>query len=119
MLKKRLNSFRFAIAGIASLVGSQPNARIHLLATVLVIAAGFYFELSKIEWCLVALAITIVFAAEAFNTALEHLTDLVSPDFHPLAGKAKDVAAGAVLIVSIGALAVGALVFLPKIIAVF
>lgn len=118
MLKKRLNSFRFAFAGIASLVGSQPNARIHLLATALVIFAGFYFDLSKNEWCIVALAVAFVFAAEAFNTALEHLTDLVSPDYHPLAGKAKDVAAGAVLFAAIGAAAVGILVFLPKIMAV-
>jgi diacylglycerol kinase len=115
MLRKRLNSFRYAFAGIASLLGSQPNARIHLLATGLVIAAGFYFGLSKTEWCLVVLAITSVFAAEAFNTALEHLTDLVSPDYHPLAGKAKDVAAGAVLFAAMGAAVVGVLVFLPKI----
>ena len=118
MLKKRLNSFRYAFAGIASLLGSQPNARIHLLATAFAIAAGFYFGLSKTEWCLVVLAITSVFAAEAFNTALEHLTDLVSPDYHPLAGKAKDVAAGAVLFAAIGAASVGVLVFLPKIMAV-
>lgn len=118
MLIKRLNSFRYALAGIADLLGSQPNARIHLLATALVIAAGLYFGLSKNEWCLVVLAIASVFAAEAFNTALEHLTDLVSPDYHPLAGKAKDVAAGAVLFAAIGAAVVGVLVFLPKIMTI-
>ncbi len=107
------------MAGIASLVRSQANARIHLLAAVLVVLAGFYFGLNRTEWCLIALSIAVVFAAEGFNTALEHLTDLVSPDHHPLAGKAKDVAAGAVLLAAIGAAAVGALVFLPKISSLF
>jgi diacylglycerol kinase len=115
MLKKRLNSFRYAFAGIADLVGSQPNAKIHLLAAVVVVCAGFYLEIDRMEWCLVALAIAFVLAAEAFNTALEHLTDLVSPSHHPLAGRAKDVAAAAVLLAAIGAATVGVLVFLPKI----
>ena len=117
MLKKRLNSFRCAMAGIASLLASQANAKIHLLAAVLVILAGFYFGLNRTEWCLIALSIAVVLAAEGFNTALEHLTDLVSPNQHPLAGKAKDVAAGAVLLAALGATAVGLLVFLPKIMA--
>jgi diacylglycerol kinase len=112
MLKKRLNSFRYAIAGIVSMVGSQPN-----VVAVLVVGAGFYFDLTRNEWCLVSLAITTVLAAEGFNTALEHLTDLVSPEHHPLAGKTKDVAAGAVLLAALGAAAVGLLVFLPKILA--
>ncbi len=118
MLKKRVNSFRYAIAGIASLISSQANAKIHLLAAVLTVVAGFYFEIDRTEWCLVVLAITSVFAAEGFNTALEHLTDLVSPAHHPLAGKAKDVAAGAVLFTAIGAAVVGILIFLPKILGI-
>ena len=117
MLKKRLNSFRYAMAGIVSMVGSQVNVKLHLFAAAFVMLAGWYFDLSKTEWCLVALAIAFVLVAEAFNTALEHLTDLVSPGHHPLAGKAKDVAAGAVLLAAIGATAVGLLVFLPKILA--
>ncbi|MBI5916289.1 MAG: diacylglycerol kinase family protein [Bacteroidetes bacterium] len=115
MLKKRLNSFRYAWAGIASLISSQANARIHLAAAGFVVAAGCYFELDKTEWCIVALTIAFVFVAESFNTALEHLTDLVSPQQHPLAGKAKDVAAGAVLVAAIGAVIVGLLIFLPKV----
>lgn len=118
MLKKRVNSFRYAIAGIANLISSQANAKIHLLAAVVAIAAGFYFEIDRTEWCLVVLAITSVFAAEGFNTALEHLTDLVSPAHHPLAGKAKDVAAGAVLFAAIGAAVVGILIFFPKILGI-
>ncbi len=117
MLKKRLNSFRYAFAGIADMVRTQANVKIHLFATVLVIIAGCYFDLNRTEWCLVTLAFSSVLAAEAFNTALEYLTDLVSPGHHPLAGKAKDVAAGAVLLAAIGAAVVGLLVFLPKIMA--
>ncbi|MCU0346254.1 MAG: diacylglycerol kinase family protein [Saprospiraceae bacterium] len=119
MLKKRLNSFRYAFAGIADLVSSHPNAKIHLVAATATVAAGFFFHLNKTEWCLVALSIAAVLAAEGFNSALEYLTDLVSPNHHPLAGKAKDMAAGAVLLVAIGAAVVGLLVFLPKAAALF
>lgn len=119
MLKKRLNSFRYAFAGLGELLRTQPNARIHLLATCAVLAAGFYFGISKVEWCLAILAIAMVFSAEAFNTAIENLTDLASPNYHPLAGKAKDVAAAAVLIAAIGAAAVGLVIFLPKILGLF
>lgn len=118
MLKKRVNSFRYAIAGIVNLISSQANARIHLLVAVLVVAAGFYLEIDRTEWCLVSMAITSVLAAEGFNTALEYLTDLVSPSHHPLAGKAKDVAAGAVLFTAIGAATVGVLIFFPKILGI-
>lgn len=114
MLMKRLNSLRYALAGLGYLVRTQPNARIHLLAAAGVLAAGWFFEISATEWCLVALCIAAVLAAEAFNTALEELTNLASPDFHPLAGRAKDTAAAAVLLVSLGAAAVGTIVFLPK-----
>ncbi|MCC6726587.1 MAG: diacylglycerol kinase family protein [Saprospiraceae bacterium] len=118
MLKKRLNSFRFAFAGIGELVASQTNAKIHLVAATLAVVAGFLLQINRTEWCAIVFAIAMVLAAEAFNTALEHLTDLVSPQYHPLAGKAKDVAAGAVLLTAIGAAAVGLLIFLPKILAI-
>ncbi len=115
MLNKRLDSFRFALKGIALLFRSQINARIHLAATLLVAGAGLFFRLSGLEWCVIALCIAMVLVAEAFNTALEQLTDLVSPGHHPLAGKAKDLAAGAVLLAALGAAAAGAIIFLPKI----
>ncbi len=115
MLRQRLNSFKYAFAGITELIRSQPNMTIHLAVAVLVIAAGFFFSISTTEWCLVIIASMAVMSAEAFNTSLEYLTDLVSPDYHPLAGKVKDVAAGGVLITAIGAAFIGILVFLPKI----
>lgn len=114
MFKERLASFKYAFKGLADLFRSQPNARIHLLATFVVSIAGFYYHISAIEWCLVLLAIAMVISAEGFNTAIEYLTDLVSPDYHPLAGKTKDVAAAAVLVCAIGAVLVGLLIFLPK-----
>ncbi len=117
MIKKRLLSFKYAFRGILDLFLSHPNARIHLLATLAVVAAGFYFGLSAGEWALIVLAISCVLAAEAFNSALEYLTDLTSPQQNPLAGKAKDIAAGAVLILAIGAVVIGCLVFIPRVMA--
>ncbi|MDP1717217.1 MAG: diacylglycerol kinase family protein [Burkholderiales bacterium] len=114
-LSGRLHSFVYAIRGLATLVASQHNARIHALATILVIAAGLLFRLTSAEWGLIVLAITCVWVAEALNTAIEFLVDLVSPDTRPLAAKAKDVAAGAVLVAATGAVIIGVLVFGPKI----
>jgi len=119
MLRKRIASFGYAFKGLATLIVSQPNARIHLLATLLVLSAGSYFDLQRWEWVSIVLAVALVLAAEAVNTALEFLTDLVSPDYHRLAGKAKDVAAAAVLLAAIGAACVGILIFLPYVVALF
>ncbi len=118
MLKKRLNSFAYAFAGIVSLFRSEANAKIHLVAAILVLIAGFFFEISTVEWCIVALCIALVFSAEALNTAVEKLTDLVTEDYHPLAKNAKDIAAGAVLIIAIGAATAGLLIFLPKLLKI-
>ena len=113
MLKARLDSFRYAFKGIADLIRHTPNARIHLFVTLCVLIAGFFFGITRIEWCMIILCIALVFAAEAANTAIEYLTDLVSPEYHPLAGKTKDVAAAAVLLAAIGAAIVGMLIFVP------
>lgn len=113
-MKDRLNSFKYAFAGIRDLFINTPNARIHLFMAIAVGICGFIFQISITEWCLCILCIALVLAAEAFNSSIEYLTDLVSPDYHELAGKTKDVAAGAVLLISIGAAAVGLIIFLPK-----
>jgi diacylglycerol kinase len=113
----RLASFGYAGRGLVTLLASQPNARIHAVATLLVIGAGFWCGLARLEWCAVIAAIGLVWIAEGLNTALEFLTDLVSPEHHPLAEKAKDVAAGAVLAASIAAVAIGAIIFLPRLAA--
>jgi diacylglycerol kinase (ATP) len=118
-LRKRADSFRFALQGLTDMLRSQPNARIHVAVAAAVAVAGFFFRISRTEWIAVVICIVLVFALEAVNTALEYLTDLVSPDFHPLAGKAKDVAAAAVFFVALGAFVVGLIIFLPKIVTLF
>lgn len=112
-LRNRISSFRCAFKGLSDLIRHQPNARIHLLAAVIVVVLGFYCHISRMEWVALSICITLVLALEALNTALEYLTDLVSPEFHPLAGKVKDVAAAAVLLVAVGAVVVGLLIFIP------
>jgi diacylglycerol kinase (ATP) len=110
-------SFRCAGAGVWFLVKTQPNAQIHLAATVLAVGAGCFFRIDRLEWCFLAFAITAVWVAEALNTVLELFLDAVHPEHNPLIGRAKDVAAGAVLLAAVGAVVVGLLVFAPRILA--
>ncbi len=114
-IRRRINSFRFAFRGLADVVRSQPNARIHLLAAIAAAATAIWLQVSAIEWVALVVCIAGVLALEAANTAIEHLTDLVSPDFHPLAGKAKDAAAAAVLVMALGAAIVGMVIFGPRV----
>src|SRR5437870_4191272 len=109
----RIRSFSFAIHGIAIMLRSQHNAWIHAAATIAVIIAGASLKITRTDWCWIVLAIVAVWTAEALNTALEFLTDVASPDFHPIAGQAKDVAAGAVLIAAIGSVIIAVLVLGP------
>ena len=88
--------------------------RFHLFAAVVVIVAGLFFDISITEWCMLILSMGAVITAELINTAFEQLVNLVSPQQHTIAGRVKDVAAGAVLIISIAAAIVGLMVFLPK-----
>jgi diacylglycerol kinase (ATP) len=113
----RLRSFRCAGNGIGVMLRSQHNAWIHAAATVAVCVVGFATGLSRSEWCWIVLAIVAVWTAEALNTALELLTDVASPAFHPVAGRAKDVAAGAVLISALGSVAIGAIILGPRVVA--
>lgn len=112
-LAGRLQSFRYAARGIRLMLQSQHNAWLHAIASCAVGIIGGLFVLSAAEWCWIVLAIMAVWSAEALNTALEFLADVASPEFHPLVGKAKDVAAGAVLIAAAGALIIGILVLGP------
>ncbi|HOI42744.1 MAG TPA: diacylglycerol kinase family protein [Elusimicrobiales bacterium] len=112
-MRKRLLSFGYAFRGIGHAC-SEPNFRIHLAAALAASALGYWLELPAAEWCAVLLCFAAVMSAEAMNSAVEKLTDLVSPGQHELAGKAKDLAAGAVLISALMAAAVGCIVFLPK-----
>ena len=116
-LNGRLRSFGHAFRGLKVLVQTQHNAGIHAVATVLVVVAGVACGISRAEGALIALAVVCVWTTEALNTAVESLVDLTSPEQHPLAGKAKDIAAGAVLVAAIGSVVVGVLVFGPYLLA--
>jgi diacylglycerol kinase len=109
----RIRSMKCAMTGIRVLISTQQNARIHIVITIIVTAFGIFLGLSKSDWCWIILAIILVWVTEALNTSFEFLTDIVSPTFHPLAEKAKDIAAAAVLIAAIGSILIGFLVFGP------
>ena len=110
----RLRSFKDAFRGLAVLVATQPNARVHAALTIAALALGWWLALAKTEWLFLVMAIGLVWVAEGFNTAIEFLVDMVSPEMDPRAGRVKDVAAGAVLAAAVTAIAVGALIFFPK-----
>lgn len=112
----RLKSLAHALRGVDDIVRTQPNARLHLLAATLVCATGVYFGLGRAEWLWISVAIVLVWSAEAFNTALEQLADALHPALHPGIGRAKDVAAAAVLIAALGAVVIGLLVFVPHLV---
>jgi len=113
-LKARSLSFKYAFRGIVEVLRSQHNAWIHLIAACLVVFAGFWFNVSQSEWIAIIISIGMVFSAEAFNTAIELLVDKISPHYDEVAGKVKDVAAGAVLFAAIAAATVGIIIFVPK-----
>ena len=112
-MSKFLTGFKFACDGARYLFRSQLNARVHLAIALAVVLAGFLFGITATEWCLIVLCIALVFAAEALNTAIEALADATHPEQHPLIGRAKDVAAAAVLICATGSAVIGAIIFLP------
>jgi len=117
--KQRAASFRYAGKGIRTLFLTAHNARIHAVAALMVILAGWILNLSVMEWVSIIICIGMVISAEALNSAVEALSDRISLEKHPLIGQAKDLAAAAVLILAVAAAIVGLLIFIPKIIIVF
>lgn len=118
-LKQRAFSFTHAFRGIGTLLRTQHNALIHLFATAAVVISGLLFKISLQEWGMLVISIVIVWVAEALNTAIEFAADAVTLEWDELIGKAKDVAASAVLVAAVGAALVGCIVFLPYIIRLF
>ncbi|QHT67618.1 diacylglycerol kinase family protein [Rhodocytophaga rosea] len=114
-LIKTIKSFRFAFHGLYLVLRFENNTRFHLFASLAVIGAGFMVEFSVVEWAIILTQIGLVWTAEVFNTAIEKIVDLVSPEFNPKAGAIKDIAAAAVLVTSIMAAIIGLLVFGNKI----
>ncbi len=116
LIKDRLKSFSYAFQGFKVLIGNEHNARIHIFAAIIAIIAGIALKISSLEWIIVIVSISLVLAAEAFNSALEYLCNFVSPQYHELIKKIKDLSALAVLFIAIAAFASGLIIFLPKII---
>lgn len=111
-----LDSLRHALRGLGQGIRTQRNLRIHVVLGTLAISLGLILHLSAVEMALVVAFIALVIAAELLNTALEVLVNIASPEYHPLAKQAKDLAAAAVLVTALGALVGGALLFLPHLI---
>lgn len=118
-LRKRIKSFQFAFNGIKLLITKEHNAWIHCFAAVCVLIAGALLGLSRMEWVAVVVVIGAVLAAEAVNSSIEALADLVSPEYNEAIKRTKDLAAGAVLIMAIAAAIVGLIIFIPKIMDLF
>ena len=112
---KLLKSFGYALKGIYVATREQLNIKIHFLAVMVVTLAGFFFRINTHEWCLVVICFGMVLTAELFNSAIENLVDLVSPGHHELAGKVKDIAAGAVLVSASATAIISLLIFLKYI----
>jgi diacylglycerol kinase (ATP) len=118
-IKRRISSVGYALNGVFLIIKTQHNAWIHAMMTALAMSLGFLLRANATEWMILILAIVAVWVAEGLNTAIERLGDSVSSQYHPLVGRAKDVAAGAVLISAVGATIIGSIIFLPKILVLF
>ena len=118
-IKRLINSFSHAIEGIKDVYKEEPNMLVHTIAAILAIVFGFIFKISYLEWFFVIIMIVLVFASEVINSSIENFVDLVTSEYHIKAKKAKDEAAGFVFLMSIAALIIGLIIFIPKIIGIF
>ena len=114
-MKKIRNSFKYAIEGIWTSFKTERNMKIHIFIMILVIIAGIILKISKSEWIICIILFAIVIGSELFNTSIETIVDMVMPEKNEKAKIAKDVSAGAVLVVAIGAAIIGLVIFVPRI----
>ncbi len=110
-MKKFFQSFIYALKGLWAATGDQRNLKVQFVVACIVVIAGFYFAITTVEWCIILICIALVTGFELVNIAIENLVDLVTRERHPLAGKIKDIAASAVLTVSVISLIVGLIIF--------
>ena len=113
-IKKRMKSFSYAFCGLKTALKEEHNARIHLVATLLVLAMSIFFDINTYEWIAVIFSIGFVFAIELINSAIENTVDFISLEKHDTIRKIKDLSAAAVLMSALAALIIGLIVFLPK-----
>ena len=118
-IKNRIRSFSYAFKGIALMFHHQPNFYIHLSLSTIALGLSYFLDLSRSEFLWIVLAIGLVLSAEIFNTAIEKLTDMVQPNQDSKAGNVKDLAAAAVLVSAFTALAIGLIIFIPRLIEFF
>lgn len=111
---KMIKSFKYAFAGIWSLLRNENNAQFHFLASIMVIFAGFYFKINSSEWLIIVFSIALVWSAEAFNSAIEKICDKISPEKDPIIKTIKDMSAAGVLFLAIASAVAGCIVFIPK-----
>lgn len=116
---KIVKSLQHAMNGITESLRSERNLKIQTSLAAASVAMGFYLNVNSVEWMILCLTICLVLSAELMNTSIENVVNLVSPQFHPLARKAKDASAAAVLVLSIGSLFVGWFIFGIKIKSLF
>lgn len=114
--KKLTNSFKYAFEGIIAAFKAERNMKIHVAIMLMVICVGILLKISCLEWIICIIMFAVVIAGELFNTAIETIVDMIMPNKNEMAKKAKDISAGAVLILAIGAAIVGLIIFVPKII---
>lgn len=112
-----MKRFIHAINGLVSAIRSEVNMRIHIIVSVLVCIAGFYFQISSVEWIVLVLCIVLVISFELINTSIEELCNMVQPEQHPIIKKVKDIAAAAVLVAATGSVVAALIIFLPKLIS--
>ncbi len=115
MPRKRILSFKYAGEGIWSALRTEPNLKFHFAAAIGVFLLGNYLEITRLDWIILTIVIGLVLSVELTNTAIETVVNSFTEDIHPAAKKAKDVAAGAVLITAVMAIIIGILIFLPYI----
>ena len=113
--KKLINSFKYAIEGIISSFKTEQNMKIHIFIMILVIILGMVLKLSTLEWIILTIVVALVISAELFNTTIETVVDMITKEKNEKAKLAKDVAAGAVLVLAIGSVIIGLIIFIPKI----
>ncbi|MGB7394474.1 MAG: diacylglycerol kinase family protein [Pricia sp.] len=114
-LRNRIKSVGFALRGALLLIRTEASIKVQVFLALVMTAAGFYFQISATEWILQTLSIALVMGVEGINTAVEKISDYIQPEFDKRIGLIKDVSAGAVMMVSIGAIIVGLIIYLPKI----
>lgn len=112
-------SFRYACEGIITALKEEPNLKFHFLSTLLVLGAAYYFQISTLDWIIVIILIGLVLSLELTNTAIEAIVDSFTPEQHPKAKYAKDIAAAAVLIVAAVSAIAGIVIFLPHLLSYF